>query len=621
MTATAAGASSNSTAASSSSPQSADSRYVSLPKSWKGPEGPGVKRGRPSNDDIVRGVMNRNREYSHYAESVPDASPYVAQVQLPPITEADKGYAMVAQSMTATPGYAEAEKGLNDKQFELIKEGVKDVDRSFITPETFKNLDKLTDDQKAAYMVDLIEGRQHLTAYLNQYGDSVPKGDEADADLKARLDIVLNDPGVLAAADSAFSRGAQAFLQKPENDMLLSKFTDAYFADIAGGKAIDRALASGKTIEEAFAAYSSEASFLTKILPPDVRDKYAGAASLTLSQLTQKYMVGDGTGGDLSMFNVDANGNSDTLTPAAEAMALQFMAQTLNDKNVSQLSIKLNYAQDIARNVNGVITLLRTGMKMDDALASVMKSVNAKPAPLGIPNDIYKAGLMHGVQTLTLASVLTARAIGNGPKPKPHDIAAAVANGVQIIGMTTEGLAKNLDSRGKAFSMFGTGTGTWGASISKFIDPKTLEAGGKIIGGVGSFAMAGLAFFSAHRALKSGEKPEAAFQIISGAAMLTSGTVGMAEVALQFSSIVPRITAPFAASIPNYTNIVTNGLKYGLSMVGRVAGTVGALAGLVLGLLEMAKGVKVLGKLEGQVNDRLRPLIGKEVSFMFRPSL
>ncbi|WP_137136232.1 hypothetical protein [Rhizobium sp. FKY42] len=610
-------------AGSSSSTQSSSSKYIDTSK-MKGPRkvnpNPVVRQPR-SNDDLVRGLQNYDRSAGDAVGEIPDVSAYVSKVQAPPINETDKGFSMVAQSMTAAPDYAENEKTINDKQFEFIKEGLKDVDRSFINPDTINNLDKLTADQKAAYMVDLIEAKQMHTAYMNQYGDSVPNGDEAGRDLDARLDVLMKDSSLAEAADQAFSRGARAFLTQPENDMLLSRFKDAYFADIVGGKAIDRALASGKSLQEAFAAYSSELNLLTKILPQDYLDKYAGAASLTLSQLTQKHLIGDGTGGDLSPFTADANGNSATLKPAADAMALQFMAQNVGNKGVSQAAIKLNYAKDITRNVDGVIRLMRTGMKMDDALASVMKTINGKPSPLGIPNDIYKAGLIHGVQTLTMASVLTARAIGNGPKPPPHETAAAVASSVQIVGMMTEGLAKNLDAQGKAFSMFGTGSGTWGAAVSKFIDPKKLEAGGKILGGVGGLAMAGLAFYSAHRALKGGEKAEAAFQIINGVASLTSGAVGLAEVALQFSNVVPRLTAPLAGAIPNYTNMVTNGLKFGLSAVGRVAGVVGSFAGFALGLIEMAKGAKKLTKLQGDLNDRLRPLIGKEVTFEFRPRL
>lgn len=571
-----------------------------------------------TNDEIVERVMSRNRSFDSYVGSVPDASPYVSTLEMPPINETDEGYSMVAKSMTPTPGYAEAEKTLNDKQFELMKEGVKDVDRSFITPDTINHLADLTSEQKAAYLVDLLEAKAAYKAYMDQYGDSVPNGEAPGAELDKRLDIVTKDNGVQIAADEAFSKGAKIFLARPENGALLNTFKDAYFVDITGGKAVERALASGKSVEEAFADYSSERNLLTKVLPAEYRDKYAGAANLTFSELVQEHMVGDGTGGDLSMFDVDANGKSETLGPVADALALEFMAQNLNNKDVSQLSIKLNYAQDITRNVDGVFRLMRTGMKVNDALTTMKDTINRGKTPLGVPSEMYKAGLFHAVQTLSMAGVLTARAIGMGPKPQPADIAAVVASGVQIIGMTTEGLAKNLDASGKPFSMFGTGNGTWGSAISKYIKPANLEAGGKILGGIGGFAMAGLSFFNAHRALNAGEKAEAAFQIINGVAMFGTSAVGLAEVALQFTSIVPRLTAPLSLVIPNFTNIVTNGLKYGLSVAGRAFGTVASLAGVVLGILDMAKGVKKLGKLEGQVNDRLRPLVGMEVQFEFR---
>lgn len=576
----------------------------------------------PSNDDIIRGLMAGNRGYEGYLGTMPDVASLSSNIQTAPVTDADVQKSKDAMATArASDSYEADAKTVDDQRFQFIKDAVAGVDRSFITWDSYARIDQMSGDQKVAYLVDLLEAKQMHTAYNNQYGDSVPDVDKAGSDLDYRIDILTKDPGTIAAVDKIYSDSARDFLAKPENAGLLQRLKDAYMSDIIGGKALDRELAKGKNTEEGMSAYLTQAANLSKVLPQDFIDGLAGSASATYSTIVQNTLLGDGKTGDLTPFLTDKDGKSDVLGPAAEAMARSFMASVQNNPNVFLPAIKLNYAQDVARNVDGVIRMMRTGMKMDDALASFRASLNEKTTPLGIPNDLYKAGLMHGVQTLTMASVLVARSLGIGPKPAPQDIAAAVASSVQIVGMTTEGLAKNLDRAGKPFSMFGTGNGSWGRAIAGLIDPKKLEAAGKIIGGTGGLAMAGLAFFSAHRALKAGEKPEAAFQIIAGTSALTMGLTGMAEVALQFSSLIPRSFATGIAPMQNFGAVVQNGLKTGLASVGRVAGLVGSMAGMVLGILDIAKGVKKLDKLEGQMNDRLRPLIGYELQFEFRPRL
>lgn len=573
-----------------------------------------------SNDDIVRGLMAGNRSYSAYLGTMPEIASLSSNIQTAAVSDADvqKSKDTMATAR-ASDSYEADAKGLEDQRFKFIKDAVADVDRSFITWDSYARIDQMSGDQKVAYLVDLLEAKQMHNAYNDQYGDSVPDVDKAGSDLNYRIDALMKDPGTIAAVDRAYSESARAFLDKPENAGLMQRLKDAYMSDIIGGKALDREMAKGKNLEEGLSAYLTEAAGLSKVLPEDFINGLSGSASATYSTIVQNNMFGDGKTGDLTPFTVDKDGKSEVLGPAAEAMARSFMASVQNNPNVFLPAIKLNYAQDVARNVDGVIRMMRTGMKMDDALASFRASLNEKTTPLGMPNDLYKAGLMHGVQVLTMSSVLVARSLGMGPKPAPQDIAAAVASSVQIVGMTTEGLAKNLDRAGKPFSMFGTGNGSWSKAIAGLIDPKKLEAAGKILGGVGGLATAGLAFFSAHRALKAGEKPEAAFQIIAGTSALTMGVTGMAEVALQFSSLIPRSFAGGIATMPNFGTIVQNGLKTGLASVGRVAGLVGSVAGMVLGMLDIAKGVKKLDKLESQLNDRLRPLIGYELQFEFRP--
>lgn len=399
------------------------------------------------------------------------------------------------------------------------------------------------------------------------------------------------------------------------------RLQQAYLADIGGGKALDRELAAGKPLDEAFQSYSSEVSFLSSVLQPEFTQKFSGVASATLSSQLSKHYLDVDKPADLSIYSVDKDGNSETLSPVADAMSLKFMADNLGDSSVSQPAIKFNMARDITRNVDSVFGMMRNGLKFQDAFASFQKSLENRPSPLGLPNDVYKAGLTHAVQSVTQAGVLAARSIGMGPKPQPQDIAAVVANSVQVVGMISEGLAKNLGSAGKPFSMFGTVNGSWGDAASRFISPAKLELGGKVLGSLGGGAIGALSFFAANRALKAGEKAEAAFQIINGTAGLTGSFVGMGEVALQVLNTVPKGVGPTATQATRFSSLVSNTVKTGLAAVGRGAAIVGSVAGLVLGLIDMAKGVKKLATSEKALNNLLRPILGREVKFEFGPSL
>ncbi|MBB2707043.1 MULTISPECIES: hypothetical protein [Rhizobium] len=232
---------------------------------------------------------------------------------------------------------------------------------------------------------------------------------------------------------------------------------------------------------------------------------------------------------------------------------------------------------------------------------------------------MYKAGLVHAVQMLTMSSVLVARGLGVGGKWTPADIAAAVGSATQIVGMTMEGLGKNLDVAGKPFSAFGNQPGSWGKGISMNFSPKTMEAAGKILGAAGGLAMAGLGFYSASRSMKAGDRAKGALEIIGGIAGTGNALIGFSEAMLYLTNAMSRAFSGLGTVAPEVVTIFSSAAKTGLAAAGLVTGLVASAVGLALGLWDMANGVKKLDKMEKQLNEKLERYTGESVHLEFWP--
>ncbi|MDQ0454001.1 hypothetical protein [Rhizobium paknamense] len=571
------------------------------------------------NDRIVQALLNHDRSV---ADDLPEvnAEDYTPAADPPEVTQSD---ILISEHWIgmADPSdtYDSDIQTLEDTKFSLVKDALAGVDRGFVNPDNINNLGSLSNEQKAALLVDLLDIKQEYNGYMDQYGDSVPDGEAAGKAIDDRINALMADQGTQDYLSDLTSKVLKDYLTRPENAGMLQRLEMTYMEDIVGGKAVDRALAAGKSKEDALGDYLSELKTLTSILPSDFVEDKVGSATATYSKITNDMFMGDGTPGDLSAFTPDANGNNAAIDPVVQAMMLTFLGENAGNSKMFGPAIQVNYAQDVTRNFNSVIGLMRGGMKLDDALASAMKAFKEKPAPLGVENDAYKAGVAHAVQVLAASAVLVSRSLAPGQKWQAADIAGAMASAVQIVGQTTEGLAKNLDSAGKAFSLFGTASGSWGRNVASVINPKNLEAGGKILGGLGGLATAGLSFFSASRSLKAGDDPKAALEIISGTATLANSLIGFSEAAMQLTNIVPRVFNAVAVTTPEFVTQATSVLKYGLAVAGTATGLVASLAGMALGIWDMAKGVKKLDKLESDLDDKLSKYTGQEVHFEFGP--
>ncbi|MGG7516545.1 hypothetical protein ACQ3G6_01505 [Allorhizobium undicola] len=570
-------------------------------------------------DQLTKRYLDRDRSAGDALPGV-DASAYADTVAPTSVSQADVKLSEYWMGRAkASDTYTTDLATLENTKFSLLKDAMAGVDRAFVNPASVKDIASLTTEQKAALLIDLSEIKAQFNAYMDQYGDSVPDGESAGKAIDERIDALSKDSATASYMEELTARVLKDYVARPENAEMKTRLEMTFMEDIVGGKAVDRALAAGKSKEDALVDYSSELKTLTSILPEDFTRDMMGAANATLASMTNDMLIGDGTAGDLSAFAAGANGTNAAIEPVVKAMLLTFLGENAGNSKMFGPAIQSNYAQDITRNFNSVITLMRSGMKVDDALASVQRSFSERPAPLGLDNDIYKAGIAHAVQALASSAVLVSRSLGTGQTWQPQDIAGAMANAVQIVGLTTEGLAKNLDAAGKPFSMFGTGSGSWGRTVSSLINPKNLEAGGKIIGGIGGLATAGLSFFSASRSLKAGEEPRAALEILTGAAAVANSLIGFSEVAIQLTNVVPRVFSAAAVTSSEFIAQATNALKVGLSVAGTITGLVASLAGMGLGIWDMVKGVKKLDEMEAALNDRLEKYLGISVHLEIGP--
>ncbi|MBB4293107.1 hypothetical protein GGE16_005192 [Rhizobium leguminosarum] len=542
-----------------------------------------------------------------------------------PIDDNDILESKVLRGYAPSTAYEPTLKKLDELKYGILGDAVKDVNREFVAPDSMDHLDQLTPEQKATLLYDLIEIKQQFNGYMNQYGDSVPDGERVGKDLDARIEKLTADPATQQHLSDIFASGMKEYLQRPENSDLLTNIEDAYLIDIGGGKAIDRALSAGKSFDDALKDYYSELNTLVDLLPQDYIDAHLGAANVTFSNLIKEHYIGDGRGVDLQPL---LSGPDDTFVPGATNDAISQLANQFAQDFISKNgpadggeTLKQNLAQDIARDVDGVLRMVRGGMKLDDAVLSFKDSLDLPRqtrTPAGIDAEVYKAGLVHAVQMLSMSSVLVARGLGVG-KWTSTDIAAAVGSATQIVGMTMEGLGKNLDVAGKPFSAFGNEPGSWGKGISMSFSPKTMEAAGKILGAAGGLAMAGLGFYSASRSMKAGDRAKGALEIIGGIAGTGNALIGFSEAMLYLTNAMSRAFSGLGTVAPEVMTIFSNAAKAGLAAAGLVTGLVASGVGLALGLWDMANGVKKLDETEKKLNEKLERYTGESVHLEFRP--
>jgi hypothetical protein len=558
-------------------------------------------------------------------ELVMSGSDAIEPVVERPIDDHDVLESTMLRSYVPSPTYEPTLKKLDELKYGILGDAVKDVNRDFVAPDNMDHLDQLTPEQKAALLYDLIEIKQQFNGYMTQYGDSVPDGEGVGKDLDARIEKLMADPTTQQHLSDIFASGIKEYLQRPENSDLLTNIKDAYLIEIVGGKAIDRALSSGKSFDEVLQDYYSELNTLVDLLPQDYIDAHIDAANVTFSNIIKAKYIGDGQGVDLGPL---LSGPDDTFVPGATNDAISQLANKFAEDflgaNVLAVgeTLKQKLAQDIARDVDGVLRMVRGGMKLDDALASFKDSLDLPRqtrTPAGIDTEVYKAGLVHAVQMLSMSSVLVARGLAVGGKWTSTDIAAAVGAATQIVGMTMEVLGKNLDVAGKPFSAFGNQPGSWGKGISMSFSPKTMEAAGKILGAAGGLAMAGLGFYSASRSMKAGDRAKGALEIIGGIAGTGNTLIGFSEAMLYLTNAMSRAFSGLGTVAPEVVTIFSNAAKAGLAAAGLVTGLVASAVGLALGLWDMANGAKKLDKMEKQLNEKLERYMGESVHLEFRP--
>ncbi|WP_427145482.1 hypothetical protein [Rhizobium pisi] len=544
-----------------------------------------------------------------------------------PIDDNDVLESQVLRGYAPSTAYEPTLKKLDELKYGILGDAVKDVNRDFVAPDNMDHLDQLTPEQKATLLYDLIEIKQQFNGYMSQYGDSVSDGERVGKDLDARIEKLTADPATQQHLSNIFTSGMKEYLQRPENSDLLTNMEDAYLIDIGGGKAIDRALSADKSFDEALKDYYSELNTLVDLLPQDYIDAHFDAANVTFSNIVKERYIGDGLGVDLQPL---LSGADDTFVPGATNDAISQLANKFAQDFIGKngpadggKTLKQNLAQDIARDVDRVLSMVRGGMKLDDAVASFKDSLDLPRqtrTPAGLDAEVYKAGLVHAVQVLSMSSVLVARGLGVGGKWTSTDIAAAVGSATQIVGMTMEGLGKNLDVADKPFSAFGNEPGSWGKGISMSFSPKTMEAAGKILGAAGGLAMAGLGFYSASRSMKAGDRAKGALEIIGGIAGTSNALIGFSEAMLYLTNAMSRAFSGLGTVAPEVMTIFSSAAKAGLAAAKLVTGLVASGVGLALGLWDMAIGVKKLDKTEKKLNEKLERYVGESVHLEFRPA-
>ncbi len=570
---------------------------------------------------------------------------------------------------------------------DILQDGITNlnIDRSFEDPKTVGTLDmsKLTDNQRAAYYIDLKQAK-NLNEFLdyqygdNLYGDNLTTGAYASQpgvagstkmpsavvgeDIDSRLKS-LEDLGVSQSLGNIMNGNIGNWIKANDPGTyqdIKNTFDKTLFSPTAADSH------NKLNITDSFTSLNTTALLGQTYLATDDFKANSGNLSTTYNNvLTTQLQNSAQTLGDFSVR--DRGGNGSTAPPVGSSQYdYDRWFNSLTDNSASKLiqpivqesfnasdtakqlaaagvtqdsdlwnQYKDTFVKDTTSAYNNYWGTIRRGVKMESAFLEtklpngdlVVKSFNNLPKVAGVDVDAYKAGAFHTVQNATLSAALAGSILagGDGSDPKSAmTLTYAATNMADVLGETA---SKYLDPKNGAFTKLGLNkNGSWTTAVSKYLpggDLQTIGGVTKMLSGAGQVIGGAAGIWNAVDAAKNGDAPAAALNSVGAATNIISGLATGAEGVLQYTNIVKNMVTGLFPGTGGITGTVLESVaKTALATVGWAAGLVGGLALTGLGIYDMAKGVKVLDKSMKQANEKLiAPTTGWHYEFLFGPEL
>ena len=565
---------------------------------------------------------------------------------------------------------------------EILQDAVNKAnpDRSFEDPKTVANLDltKLTDIQKAAYYLDLIQAK-HLNEFLgNQYGDNLVAtnlttgevhgwaGNAAGAkeyadyfvgkDIETRLKT-LEDMGVSQVLGSLMNNHVGNWIKENEPmgyAAIQSTFDLALFgfngkpgtgADKYKDMSLTDAFTSLNTTALLARTYLANDDFVAKAgdLNKTYHDVIFGKLEKTASTMgdfdavTGKESPAPGFDASTDEYkkwfnSLSENSASRAVQPIVnEAFDQSDIATKLKEAGHQEGSdtwtqYKETYVKDTTTLYNNVWANIRKGVKLDSILKdtylpdgnSVLKGA---PKVAGITADMYRSGLLHTVQNVTLAGALAgAIYAGSGKTSDPQTIMALTYGSTNLADMLIETGVKYLDPKGGGFQLLGLNKdGKWTEKVAKYMPGGSLskiDAAAKMLVGAGSLVAGASSIWGTVNAIKNKDIPAAVLNTINGAGSVISGLATGAEGVLQWTNVIKNFAG---VMYPEFATAIDAAARGVFAALGWGAGLVAGLGLTALGIYDMAKGAKLLDKGLKDAEKYITPTTGWHYKFEPRP--
>jgi hypothetical protein len=312
-----------------------------------------------------------------------------------------------------------------------------------------------------------------------------------------------------------------------------------------------------------------------------------------------------------------------------EAFNISEIAAKLKDSGYGEGSdvyetYKHKYFKDATTLYNTMWGNLRKGTKLDSLFKDTIVPGNGPvlkgvPAMAGIDEKVYRSGLMHTVQNVTLAAGIATSIIGaKGATSDPETIMSLTYASTNLADMLVETGVKYLDPKGGLFQKLGLNqNGEWTKTMSKYVSIPKVEAAAKMLVGAGTGVAAAASIWGTVRAIRDNDTAGAVLNTINGAASAVSGLATGIEGALQWSNIVRNFAEMFYG--PALGKAIDAGARAVLASVGWGAGLIAGLGLTALGIYDMAKGAKLLEDTWKEAERTIAPTTGWYYAWVRNP--
>lgn len=354
---------------------------------------------------------------------------------------------------------------------------------------------------------------------------------------------------------------------------------DAYTKDILSGNTLKNAIDNGTDVGSAVQQFQLDAANFGSVLPTQYVADNAGKLQQSFSDALSNGIEGNATTQDLNTAFADKDGKIDT--------------QKLSDALTQAMKNDPSFASDgqgqqfkpsqITSAVNSVVTDVRNGVKLEDAMAKLSKAsaddLNKifahygadlfdpqRATPSGAAADAYKKGFMHAVGAVINGGIVIAKSVEAGGSASPQASASILGSSFQMFGGALE-----------AGSKYGTAEKLGPLSKDTL---KSVESAGKVIGGVGSIIGGALGLFSGVQSLQGGDKANGGASLAtgitgswSGVSSLIEGGVGLADATIGSIGADAGALAATSATLGIVGGVTTLLAFTGLGIYGLVEGS------------------------------------------------